>query len=347
MTLDQQKSILTIALLAAFADGNKDDTEREEIRRLAQSLAGDAGMADLPRIYQDVLLQRTSVQAAASALGDPMQRQLAYEMAVCVCDVDGRQTAAERDFLATLKTVLQLDAQQTAAFDQEADALVDVAERPIVEAGRLEIDKPARSIDIMTGRAVEAGVHQPDIDPIGKRRAKLGQQALGRLRSRKAQAVHGDRKATALDLNGLGATGKHLHRRRQDEFLGDARQGIMIAADDVDRDIRLSKPLHLTGQKPRGLHRRLVAIIKIAGNHQRIDLFGEAQIDDGHERLARGVTNQVGERAVAQGQRAQWRIEVNIGGVNEAESHQRFILFLVIAVNPLIEAVGPAVTHRI
>jgi uncharacterized protein (DUF697 family) len=78
-----------------------------------------------------VLLQRTSVQAAASALGDPMQRQLAYEMAVCVCDVDGRQTAAERDFLATLKTVLQLDAQQTAAFDQEADALVDVAEKAI------------------------------------------------------------------------------------------------------------------------------------------------------------------------------------------------------------------------
>ena len=131
MTLDQQKSILSIALLAAFAHGSKDDTAREEIRRLAQSLAGDAGMADLPRIYQDVLLQRTSVQAAAGALDDPMQRQLAYEMAVCVCDVDGRQTAAERDFLATLKTALQLDAQQTAAFDQEADALVDVAEKAI------------------------------------------------------------------------------------------------------------------------------------------------------------------------------------------------------------------------
>ena len=51
-----------------------------------------------------------------------------------MCDVDGRQTAAERDFLATLKTVLQLDAQQTAAFDQEADALVDVAEMAIPPA---------------------------------------------------------------------------------------------------------------------------------------------------------------------------------------------------------------------
>lgn len=131
MNLDQQKSILTIALLAAFADGNKDDAEREEIRRIAQSLAGDAGMADLPRIYQEVLLRRTSVKAAVQALSDPMHRQLAYEMAVCVCDVDGRQTAAEREFLNGLKTALQLSAPQTDAFDREADAIVDVAEKAV------------------------------------------------------------------------------------------------------------------------------------------------------------------------------------------------------------------------
>ena len=131
MTLDQQKSILTIALLAAFADGNKDDAEREEIRRIAQSLAGDGGVADLPRIYQDVLLQRTSVQAAVQGLSEPMHRQLAYEMAVCVCDVDGRQTAAEREFLTRLKEALQLGEPQTAAFDQQADALVDVAEKAV------------------------------------------------------------------------------------------------------------------------------------------------------------------------------------------------------------------------
>ncbi|MDH4418299.1 GTPase [Acidovorax sp. HMWF029] len=129
MNSEQQKSILTIALLAAFADGTKDDAEREEIRRIAQSLAGDSGMADLPRIYQDVLLKRTSVQAATTALDDPAHRQLAYEMAVCVCDVDGRQTAAEAQFLATLKAALQLGAQQTAAFEHDADALVDVVEK--------------------------------------------------------------------------------------------------------------------------------------------------------------------------------------------------------------------------
>lgn len=134
MTLDQQKSILTIALLAAFADGHKDDTERDEIRRIAQSLSSDAGMTDLPRIYQDVLLKRTTVQAAAAGLADPALRQLAYEMAVCVCDVDGRQSPAEREFLAHLKSALQLGAPQTAEFEHEADALVDMAEKAVLVA---------------------------------------------------------------------------------------------------------------------------------------------------------------------------------------------------------------------
>ena len=123
MNLQQQQSVLTIAMLAAFADGAKDDTEREEIRRIAQSLAADGNLPDLPRLYQDVLLRRTSLQAATAALQDPAHRQLAYEMAVCVCDVDGQQTPAEREFLAVLKQALQLGAQQTTAFDQEEQAL--------------------------------------------------------------------------------------------------------------------------------------------------------------------------------------------------------------------------------
>ena len=43
MNPEQQKSILAIALFAAFADGSKHDREREEIRRIAESLTTDAG----------------------------------------------------------------------------------------------------------------------------------------------------------------------------------------------------------------------------------------------------------------------------------------------------------------
>ena len=47
----------------------------------------------------------------------------------------------------------------------------------------------------------------------------------------------------------------------------------MVAADDEDADARLMQPAELFGQKPRRLHRGLVAIIEIAGQQQRVDLF--------------------------------------------------------------------------
>lgn len=143
MNPEQQKAILAIALHAAFADGAKHDREREEIRRIAESLGGEAGAPDLARLYQDVLLKRISLDAAVTALQDPgehpegHERQLAYEMAVCVCDADGRQSEAEQRFLNELKALLKLDAGQTAAFEREADAIVELSEAaaPVAAAG--------------------------------------------------------------------------------------------------------------------------------------------------------------------------------------------------------------------
>lgn len=124
----EQQAILGIALLAAFADGHKADTEREAIRRMAESLGHEAGGAGLAKLYQDVLLRRVSLADAVADLAEPGQRQLAYEMAVCVCDADGRQSPAEGAFLAELKTRLQLDAAASAAFERDEAALVDAAE---------------------------------------------------------------------------------------------------------------------------------------------------------------------------------------------------------------------------
>ena len=128
MTLDEQKAVLAIALYAAFADGIKDEREREEVRRIADALADQAGAPDLARLYQDVLLKRLPLETAAAALADPGQRQLAYEMAVCVCEADGRLADAERHFLETLKRLLGLDAAQAELIEGEIGLLVDQTE---------------------------------------------------------------------------------------------------------------------------------------------------------------------------------------------------------------------------
>ena len=104
MHQDSRNALLTLALFAAFADGHKADSEREAIRRIAESLSDDQGGHPLATLYQDVLLQRVTVPGAVAALTDPAHRQLAYEMAVCVCDADGSQSAAEQRFLADLRS---------------------------------------------------------------------------------------------------------------------------------------------------------------------------------------------------------------------------------------------------
>ncbi|NMM11985.1 MAG: DUF533 domain-containing protein [Rhodoferax sp.] len=123
MTPEQQEALLCIALLAAFADGSKADAEREEIRRIAESLSNESGAPNLSRLYQDVLLKRVGLEAAVHKLADPSHRQLAYEMAVCVCDADGQQTDAERRFLTDLRRQLAIDPAQAQTFDAQAQAL--------------------------------------------------------------------------------------------------------------------------------------------------------------------------------------------------------------------------------
>jgi len=125
MNAREQEAVLTIALLAAFADGNKDEREREEIKRIADSLAGEAGAPQWSQLYQSVLLKRVSVAQAAAGLTDPTHRQLAYEMAVCVCDADAVASEAEQKFLQELKSALGLDSKQTTTVDREAAAFAD------------------------------------------------------------------------------------------------------------------------------------------------------------------------------------------------------------------------------
>lgn len=133
MKLEEQKSILVIALYAAFADGIKEEGEREEVRRIAASLADVAGGIDLAGLYQDVLLKRTSL-AAAATLTEAGQRQLAYEMAVCVCEADGRLCDAERRFLNELKVLLELDSAATERVEHEIDSLAGDMESAVPPA---------------------------------------------------------------------------------------------------------------------------------------------------------------------------------------------------------------------
>lgn len=145
MNPQEQQAILTIALMAALADGAKADAERESIRGIAESLGGEGGAVGLARVYQDVLLKRVDLAASVARLSDPGQRELAYEMAVCVCDADGARSPAETAFLADLKARLKPDAAESAAFEKAEAELVDAAAVAVPAVAATATATPAAS----------------------------------------------------------------------------------------------------------------------------------------------------------------------------------------------------------
>lgn len=122
MNEQEQKSILTLCLMAAFADGAKHERERAEVKRIADALASDASI-NIAALYQDVLLKRVSLAETTAALTTPESRLLGFEMAVCVCDADGMQSDAERKFLAGARAELGLNVEQAQAYTDQAEAI--------------------------------------------------------------------------------------------------------------------------------------------------------------------------------------------------------------------------------
>ena len=146
---------MTLSLLAAFVDGEKHERERAEIKRIAEGLSQADGV-NLPTLYQDVLMKRVSLASVAGELKSTESRQLAYEMAVCVCDADGAQSDSERMFLADVRTSLGLGAS-AAGFSQQAEeiAAVPVAATAVPTAANspdgAELDKTILNAAILNG----------------------------------------------------------------------------------------------------------------------------------------------------------------------------------------------------
>jgi tellurite resistance protein len=109
VTPSETRAIVKLSLLAAFVDGEKHERERAEIKRIAEGLSQAEGV-HLPTLYQDVLMKRVALADVAAELAGTEASQLAYEMAVCVCDADGVQSVAEQKFLAEVRGALGLDA---------------------------------------------------------------------------------------------------------------------------------------------------------------------------------------------------------------------------------------------
>jgi uncharacterized protein (DUF697 family)/tellurite resistance protein len=166
MTQTETQAIVSISLMAAFVDGHKHDRERAEVKRIAEALA-QSDAVHLPTLVQDVLMKRVDLASTAAALRSADARQLAYEMAVCVCDADGVQSVPEQKFLAELRSSLGLEAGQARQFTEEAEAIAAAPiDGPIAGAAAAA----AAGTPVATPAAASGGT--------GVRTAKVSEQEL-------------------------------------------------------------------------------------------------------------------------------------------------------------------------
>ncbi len=128
MSQSERDAVAAICLLAAFADGEPDDKERNRIRTVMDGLATDAGGAGAGvsnQVYQRVIFKQTDAAREATQLSSPDMKKLAYEMAVSVCDADGVSTAAEQSFLASLAGACGISAADAASYVKQVDLITD------------------------------------------------------------------------------------------------------------------------------------------------------------------------------------------------------------------------------
>ncbi len=129
--LDEREAIVAICLMAAFADGNKDNSERDRLKDIFASLDADFS----PTLYSSVIMGKLKLEDVAPLVETPAMRNLAYEMAVGVCDADGQTLKEEQAFLDQLRVALGLDVETTQSVDRDAMAL---AAMPVAGDGPVE-----------------------------------------------------------------------------------------------------------------------------------------------------------------------------------------------------------------
>jgi uncharacterized protein (DUF697 family)/tellurite resistance protein len=134
MNEHDREPIITLALMAALADGHASEAEKGALRAASYRL----GTTAFDAIDARVAAGSVDLDAVAAQLSGPEARAIAYDTAVAACHADGPSTPAETAFLMRLAGALHLGREATRRVDEQAEALgaavTNVAGPPLVGA---------------------------------------------------------------------------------------------------------------------------------------------------------------------------------------------------------------------
>lgn len=153
----EQLAIIKLCMLAAMADGAQSELERREIKKVAENFSPKF---DLTSAYQQALFGGKAAGEMAAELARAIDsdngKTLAYEMAVCICSVDGPVNEVEEMFLARLRENLKVPLGPSQSARQTASSIASepLNVPPVIPPGRA---KDAELDQMILNRAILAG----------------------------------------------------------------------------------------------------------------------------------------------------------------------------------------------
>ena len=126
MNETDKRPIVTIALMAALADGDASPEEQAQLREAMNRL----GITDSEGLAQAARTGHLDLEQVVKSLSDDAARAYAYELALVVCHADGSLNDKEAAFLGRLRSALGLAATEVAHLERDAAAIATQAAAP-------------------------------------------------------------------------------------------------------------------------------------------------------------------------------------------------------------------------
>jgi tellurite resistance protein/uncharacterized protein (DUF697 family) len=153
MTDKEQAAVLTVALLAAAADGSQSAQEQSQLHAVA---AGGAPV-DVEAIGRRVAAGELTLADVARGLSDDVARHRAYEAALLVCNADGPANPSEQRFLGELQAALGLTPSALQPLEHGTHALASAALSPVPGASSGRLASDAALDDVILKQAMLTG----------------------------------------------------------------------------------------------------------------------------------------------------------------------------------------------
>jgi uncharacterized protein (DUF697 family)/tellurite resistance protein len=123
MNEQDRQPVVTIALMAAMADGQASQEEQAQLKEAMSRL----GVSDVDALLARAQQGQPALAEIASQLSDDAARAYAYELAIVVCHADGPVNESETAFLGALRSALGLSATAVTKLEQDAAAVTSSA----------------------------------------------------------------------------------------------------------------------------------------------------------------------------------------------------------------------------